>query len=76
MKRPIYSPLLKAIVGVVYGLALTSALATLVGAIHPLAGEERSQNRLVHASHTEQVPASQHVVRRTGDTRRAGDPAH
>jgi len=75
MKCPIHSPLLKALVGVVYGLALTSALATLVGAIHPLAGEQWSQHRVVQASHTEQVPASQHVVRQTGDTQRAGDSA-
>jgi hypothetical protein len=37
MNRSIFRPLERWILGIVYGVALIASLATLVGAIHPLA---------------------------------------
>ena len=55
MNRSIFRPLEKWILGIVYGVALTSALATLVGAIHPLASE-RPPRAIVQAARSAAHP--------------------
>ena len=59
MNRSIFRPLEKWILGIVYGVALTSALATLVGAIHPLASE-RPPRAIVQAARSAPIPTSAH----------------
>jgi hypothetical protein len=58
MNRSIFRPLEKWILGIVYGVALTSALATLVGAIHPLASERRPPRAIVQAARSLPIPMS------------------
>ena len=58
MNRSIFRPLEKWILGIVYGTALIAALATLVGAIHPLASERRPPRAIVQAARSVPTPMS------------------